>query len=259
MKYLRDIWTSRYFWTHLARAEIRARFRNSRLGILWALLQPLLLTLLMAFIFGAVFQVPMAEFAPYVFSGLLVWEFVCGAVMTGCSSFVAASPYICQRRLPLAIYPLKNVLSTCTVFIIGMMGLLLWIAVVKPHNLGLPLLNLVLVLPLYVGIAWALAISAAVINTKYRDFQYVVGLLLQALWYVSPVFLEERLFRSAKVEWLLAYNPVAHLLNLVRAPVLGGTWPTPENYLYTLGLLAAAWAAAVHLIRRQEPQLIFYL
>src|SRR5262249_40021073 len=119
-RYVRDLWACRHFWMHLARATIRARFRNSRLGILWALLQPLLLTLLMAFFFGAVFQVPMAEFAPFVFSGLLIWEFVCGAVLVGCTSFVAASPYICQRRLPLAIYPLKNVLSTCTVFSIGM-------------------------------------------------------------------------------------------------------------------------------------------
>jgi lipopolysaccharide transport system permease protein len=259
MRYLRDIWASRYFWTHLARAEIRARFRNSRLGILWALLQPLLLTLLMAFFFGAVFQVPMAEFAPFVFSGLLIWEFVCGSVLVGCTSFVAASPYICQRRLPLAIYPLKNVLSTCTVFSIGMLGLLLWISVVKPQNLGPPLLSLLLALPLYLAIAWALAIIAAVINTKFRDFQYLVGLLLQSLWYVSPVFLEEKLFRGAKVEWLLTYNPVAHLLNLVRAPVLRGTLPEPANFLYTLGLLLAVWALAAHLIRHHEPRLIFYL
>ena len=257
--YLRAIWSCRHFWWHLARAEVRGRFRRSRLGILWALLQPLLLTLLMAFVFGSVFGLPMREFAPFVFSGLLVWEYVFGAALLGCASFVNAAPYILQRRLPLAIYPLKTVLATFVIFAVGGVGLVLWVLVTDPGRLGWPLASLLLSLPLLLLLAWPLALITAFVNTRFRDFQFLAGLLLQGLWYASPVFLEPSLFRAAKLGWLLEYNPVTHVLELVRAPLLAGTLPRATDYLFACGLGVALWLAAVLSIRAHERDLVFYL
>ncbi len=257
--YLHNIWSSRYFWLHLARAELRARFRRSRLGILWAILQPLLLTLLMAFVFGSVFRLPMSEFAPWVFSGILVWGFISAAVVAGCSSLLSAGPYIRQRKLPLAIYPLKNVLAAFVVFLLGIVGLALWVLVTQSSNFGLSWISLVPSLFLLFSLAWPLAIIAGLINTKFHDFQQSVGLILQAVWYVSPVFLRPEIFRRAGMYYLIEYNPVAHLLNLVRAPMLYGVFPEPVDYAYTLGTIVFFGLVAAWKIRREERNIIFYL
>jgi lipopolysaccharide transport system permease protein len=259
MRYLMDIWSCRYFWLHLSRAELRARFRRSVLGILWALLQPLLMTLLLSFIFGSVFQIPMGDFAPFVFSGILVWEFICNCVNLGCASFIAAGPYICQRKLPLAIYPLKSVLTACVLFLVGMIGLFLWILLTKPGNLGWPLLSFLVSFPLLFLVGAPLAVVVAFINVKFRDFQFLVVLLLQALYFVSPVFLEPKMFRNAHIAYLLEYNPVYHILNLVRAPLLSGTFPGGIDYLFTLGTIGVILLVAGAKIAKEEASLIFYL
>jgi lipopolysaccharide transport system permease protein len=76
MNYLQKIWSARYFWLHLARAELKYKFRRSKLGLLWTMINPLILSLIMAFIFSNLLKVSIRDFIPYVFSGLLVWEFL---------------------------------------------------------------------------------------------------------------------------------------------------------------------------------------
>ncbi len=259
MSYVREILACRHFWLYLARAEVRARFRHSRLGAAWALLQPLSLTLLMSFVFGAIFGLPIREFAPFVFSGILVWEYVFGAAQVGCLSLIHAAPYICQRRLPLAIYPLKTVLASTAVFLIGTGGLVGWVVVTRPGTVGWQSLSVFTALPLLFLIAWALAVLAAFINTKLRDFQQLVGLLLQALWYASPVFIEPRLFQNAGLGLLLECNPVTHVLNLVRAPLLAGVPPRVSDYLFAAALAALLWWLAARRIRRDEARMVFYV
>ena len=227
--------------------------------MLWALLQPLLLTLLMAFVFGAVFKFPISRFAPWVFSGILVWGFISAAMAAGCTSLLASAAYIRQRKLPLAIYPLKSVLAGFVTFMLGIAGLVLWVIVTQPGNLGLCWVSLIVSLPLLLALAWPLAIISALINTKFHDFQQVIGLILQAIWYVSPVFLTPEIFRKAGMYYLVEYNPVAHLLNLVRAPMLYGKFPEPIDYVYSVGTILFFALIAAWKIRRQERNIIFYL
>jgi lipopolysaccharide transport system permease protein len=258
-KYLSDIWATRHFWTHLARAELRARFRRSRLGLLWALLQPLLLTMLMAFVFGTIHKSPIAKLAPWVFSGILVWGFICASMTAGCTSLLASAAYIRQRRLPLAIYPLKSVLAGFVTFLLGIGGLVLWVLATKPGNLGLSWVTLLISFPLLFALAWPLAIIAALINTKFQDFQQAIGLILQAVWYLSPIFLRPEIFRNNHLGYLVDYNPVAHLMNLVRAPMLYGKFPEPIDYVYSVGTMLFFALIAAWKIRRQERNIIFYL
>ena len=72
--YIKGIWESRYFWTHLAFADLMARWRYSFFGILWSIIQPLGMTLLLSFVFSRVFNIDINRYAPYIFSGIIIWE-----------------------------------------------------------------------------------------------------------------------------------------------------------------------------------------
>ena len=74
--YINDLFDARYFWGHLALADLRSKYRRSHIGILWAMLQPLAFTLLLSFVMGRIFKTPVLDYIPYVFSGLIIWEFI---------------------------------------------------------------------------------------------------------------------------------------------------------------------------------------
>ncbi|CAN5240029.1 ABC transporter permease [soil metagenome] len=259
LQYLKQIWNARYFWMHLAFSDLRAKFRRSTLGLAWSVLNPLLMTLLLTFILGKVFNTPISDYAPYIFSGLITWEFITSSIIMGCTSFINAEGYIRQFRHPLVIYPLRHVLVALINFSLGFIGFMLWVAIWKPNNYGLATLSLFLTFPLLIIIAWPLAIITAFINTKFRDFAQLIIIVLQAIWYASPIFFEPQLFKNAGIGFLVEYNPIFHILNLIRAPMLYGQFPSLANVNFTLATAAVLWILAFAIIYHKERKLIFYL
>ena len=258
-EYVNNIWAARYFWSHLALSDLRSLFRRSSIGMLWAVLNPLFHTLLLSLIMGQLFQQEIGDFAPFVFSGTIVWEYLTTSANAGCRTFINAEGYIKQFRQPLAIYPLRNVVANIIVFILALSGLILWVILWKPSNFGWSWLSLVLVIPIYIFFAWPIAIVFGFINVRMRDFVHLVGLLIQALWFASPVFIRPEFFMKAGMWFLVTINPVYHLLNLLRAPLLTGSFPCLINYFAVLVTAAAFWLFAVFLIIKQEKNLVFYL
>jgi lipopolysaccharide transport system permease protein len=256
--YLKDIWAARYFFTYLASAELKYKFRRSKLGLLWTMINPLVLTVMMSFIFGNLLKMDMRDYSPYIFSGLIVWEFMAGSVIGGCNSLLASEPYIKQYRHPFAIYPLKTTLINASTFLIALGGLSLWILVTKPMNLLFGLVSLPISLVCLVILGWPIATLTAFTNLKYRDFAQIAALGMQLLWYMSPVFFKPEMFRSAHLEFIFDYNPVTHILNLVRAPMLYGKFPTLVDYAFVLGTAAVFYILAALRIRSSEKGLIYY-
>lgn len=256
--YLRGIWEARYFWLHLARAELKYKFRRSRLGLLWTVINPLMLMLMITLIFGNLFDIPMREFAPYVFSGLIVWEFVLGSAIAGCNSLLVSEAYIKQFRHPMVIYPLKTTLVQISTFMIAIQALFLWLLVTDPTNLLISVLTLPITTACLFLLGWPIAVITSSINLKYRDFSQVLGLVMQLLWYMSPVFFMPEMFRAKQLAALLEYNPITHILNLVRAPLLNGTLPSAVDFGYVFGLILLLYILAVWRIYRVEKTLIYY-
>lgn len=256
--YLEGIWTTRYFWLHLAKAELKYKFRRSRLGLLWTMINPLMLMLMITIIFGNLFGIPMKDFAPYVFSGLIVWDFMLGNALGGCNSLLVSEAYIKQFRHPLVIYPLKTTLVQVSTFLIAIQALYLWLLVTAPANLLLGIVTLPLTALCLFLLGWPIAILTSSINLKYRDFSQVLALTMQLLWYMSPVFFKSDMFESNQLAALLEYNPITHILNLVRAPLLNGSFPSAVDFAYVFGLIVLLYLLAIWRMSRVEKTLIYY-
>ncbi len=257
-EYVRGIFRSRYFWWNLTLADLRFKYRRSYFGMLWSVLQPLAMTLLLSFIMGRFFNMPMHYLAPYIFAGMITWEFLLGAVMTGCNSLVNSESYIRLFTHPMAIYSLRNVLAVYINFLCAMIGVLGWALLAMPENFGfcyLALVPAVLILFLW---GWCGATVCAFGGIRFQDLSQFLVILMQMLWYVSPVFFPLELFRSAKLAWLLKYNPVYHLLELLRRPLLHGEFPAAEHWVWSLGMAAALLLAAAFSIRIFEKKSIYY-
>lgn len=257
--YFTRVWQARYFWIHLSLADLRSRWRRSFFGILWTIIQPLGMTLLLSIVFGKIFNTDIVEYAPYILSGMVVWEFVTASALGGSLSFVQADAYIKQCNHPLAIYSLRTVLTNLIVLGLASVSLIIWVLVVMPQNFGWAWLAALTIIPLLALIAWPLATLLAYIATRFRDLPHALGLVLQAMWFVSPIYFEAKTFRGGSLHALVDYNPIYHLLEIVRAPLLHGTWPTLENYVYCLGLIVCLSLLAGLVGRTAEKKVIFYL
>ena len=232
--YIKDIWKSRYFWSHLVASDLRSRWRRSFFGILWTIIQPLGMTLLLAIVLSKMLNSDIYTYATYILSGIVVWECVTACVTGGSLSFVQADAYIKQCKHPLAIYTLRTVLTSLVVLGLASVALYGWSAIVLPENFGWHWIATLTIFPIICTILWPLSTLLAYIGVRFRDVPHVTGLAMQALWFVSPVYFEEKMFRQGGLDFLVDYNPIYHLLQLVRAPLLEGRWPNIENCAYAL-------------------------
>ncbi|CAM2939166.1 ABC transporter permease [Paenibacillus sediminis] len=259
-EYIKKIYQTRYFWSYLVRAELKNKFRRSKLGIFWTFLNPLLLTALMSTVFGVVFKMSFSDYAPYVLSGLIVWELISSSFIGGGHSIMSGEQYIRQFNHPVLIYTLKTALVFTITFIIAMASLALWVVFIEPQNIILGIVTLPLTTLLYFLLSWAITTIAGFVNAKYRDYPQVMALVIQAVWYVSPVFFKREMFISSPTLATAFYlNPITHILNLVRNPFLNGIMPSFSDYFFTIiTIVIFAFIAGV-LNKRNQHKVIFYL
>jgi lipopolysaccharide transport system permease protein len=248
--YFLRIAKARYFWLHLVR---------SFLGIAWATLHPLCLTLLLGFVMGRVFHSPLAEYAPFILSGLILWEFIITSAVTGCHAFLNAEGYIRQFVHPLAIYSLRTTLACIINFCFAFIGLFAWIMLSKPNACNASWLSLPLAFSFLFIIGWSLATITALITVRFRDFSQMIVLLLQAVWYISPIFILPSVFEQVGIPWIVRYNPVYHLFCLFRAPLLQGNMPSLTSYAYVAVTMLLLVCSAMLFLKNAEKRVIFYL
>jgi ABC-type polysaccharide/polyol phosphate export permease len=257
--YLADIWRFRYFWLSLVKMDLRVRYRRSLLGMGWSLLQPVAMTIILCAVFHTIFQATISEYAPFLLAGFATWGYITTVTTTGCQCFFNGESYIRQCPAPLAIYPLRMALGGTVHFLIAMVVVLglSWYF----HgfgNLG-SLYSLVPTLVLLFFFVWAVAVLAGTANVHFQDTQHLTDVGFQMLFYATPVLYEADRLRVSGLGWLVDYNPVVPILQLIREPILECRVPSPTTFLaagttvfITVGL--AAWTLA-----RQQKRLIFYL
>ncbi|MFY9288068.1 MAG: ABC transporter permease [Alphaproteobacteria bacterium] len=258
IKYFRQILYYRHFWVHLALSDLRARFRRSYLGMLWITLQPLTLTIIMSTVFVFVFHQTFEDYSIYLFSGLVTWNFITGSFLIGSTSLITAEGYIKQVRLPIAIYPLKAVIYCCIVFALEFCGFALYTLVVKPSIISFHWLYLLPFSVLLILFCAPITIISSIINIKFRDFQQLIGLVLQMLLYVSPVMIVRSVFEHPGLKEWTMINPFAAIMDALRLPLLEGVAPDLSTYAILLLWSAALWVFAIYYLHRNERRIVFY-
>lgn len=259
-EYWKKIYKTRYFWSHLARNDLRARFRRSKLGLLWTVIQPLMMTLILSFVFSTVFGENLGEYALYILSGIVVWDMLQASVVGGGNCMFASEQYIRQFNHPVSIYSLRYTLLTLITFLMELAALAIWVVGSRPLNILIGLVSLIVVLPLYFILVWGLSTIAGYSGVKYRDYPQIMGLLMQMVYYVSPVFFKQEMFLSNPIlKVLFEINPITHLLALVREPFVYGRFLKLSDVLFVLGtdFLIMVWAIYVN--HKNQRKVIFYL
>ena len=258
--YFQRIWELRYFWFSLVRNDLNNRYKRSFLGIGWSLLKPLSMTAVYCVVFAKLLNVPVAEYAPFVLLGMTTWQFFTECLLQGAFSFSLGSAYIRQQQVPLAIFPLRTAIGSgfhsLVALAVGLAVTLFFTGSLQPLGL-LYLIPAMLVLFVF---GWSLAIVSGVMYTHFPDTRHLLEVVLQILFYMTPIVLRPASIpERSRLTLLLEWNPMASVLSLVRTPILEGTAPPLHHVQISLIVVAVVTVVAIMLLRKLERNLIFWI
>ena len=252
--YWTDLWRYRELFLILAWRDIAVRYKQTIIGVVWAILRPFLIMLVFTVIFGRVAKLPSDGNAPYalmVFAAMLPWSLFSMSLGEASNSLIGNAALIGKVYFPRMIIPTAVVVTAFVDFLIsfvillGMMGYYLF-----APSWSMLLLPLFTLLALFASLGPGLWITA--LNVKYRDFRYVIPFVVQFGLYVSPVGFSSNVVPA---QWRLLYslNPMVGVIDGFRWCILGGEspiyWP---GFVISLAIIAFFLWLGVSQFRKME-------
>ena len=238
---LAELWRYRELLYFFVWRDIKVRYKQTVLGALWAIIQPIATTLLFTIFFGrlgGLSQQVSGSYSLFVYTGLTLWTFYANAVSLAANSLVGSSHLISKVYFPRLLIPFSAILSGLVDFVIAFAFLLVLMAAYRvppsPHIFLFP----VFVLGTIVVSAAAGTLFSALI-VSYRDFRYVITFVIQLWLFATPVLYVIDII-PARWRLLYAVNPMVGMIIGFRNSILGG--PLPGD------LIAAAFAGAAVLL-----------
>jgi lipopolysaccharide transport system permease protein len=259
VSYLSAIWRCRYFWFSLVRMDLRTRYRGSVLGLGWSLLHPIAMTIILCTVFGQLFGAEVSTFAPFLMAGLTFWAFISAVTVQGCHSFFAGEAYIRQYPAPMAIYPLRTALASSFHYFIALLMVVVLGGVLHGYDGVGPVLSLLPTFLMLMVVGWSLATLLGLANVRFRDTNHLCEIILQILFYATPIIYYPELLEKKNVGWVIDCNPIVPYLRLLRDPLVYGHTPSFTTYLAAACVTAALATFASFAMRSQERKLIFHL
>lgn len=236
-------------------SDLRARYRRSVLGPLWLTLGTSIGALALSFIWSELMHKDVVEFIPTLTAGLILWQFISGVLGESPGLFIRQALLIRNLSLPLAIYPIQLLLRHLLNLVhYAPVYLLIALCVSLPVN-AYTLLVIPGLLLVTLNLLW-LALLIGLLGARFRDLEYLLTMAMPLLMLLSPVFYRpDFLHISETYIWL---NPVSHLIELIRNPLLGQ--PIPLFVLYTnLGMLLIGSITTLWLFQRMRHRIAFWV
>jgi lipopolysaccharide transport system permease protein len=221
-------------WTLLGWLEIRQRYARSKLGPFWLTISMGVLVGTMGVIYGTLLGRPLGDYLPMVADGLVFWTLFSGVVLEGCNSYIASANYIRQVNTPRLIYVLQAAWRNTVIFAHNFLIVISVMVLFGVHSWAALLLFIPGFALFLLNALWIAAFSG-VIAARFRDFPQIVAALLQVAFYVTPILFSGDML-AGKHHWIVVYNPLAYLIELVRAPLLGHV---PDALTWVVGSVMA--------------------
>lgn len=221
---LSDLWKYRELLYFLTLRDIKVRYKQTLIGVLWAVLQPALTTIIFTVIFSQVarFDAPGVPYPVFVLSGLLIWLFTFNSVTFASNSLVGNSNLVTKVFFPRLIVPTAATLAGLVDLV---PGFLMLVSLMLYYSA--PVSPLIILAPLFIALAVLLTLSLgcllSALNVRFRDVKFALPFALQVWMFASPVFYPLEIV-SEKARPFFAINPLTGILHGFRVSMFGGTF-----------------------------------
>jgi len=247
------IWHHRELLYFLAKRDIKVRYKQTILGGLWAVIQPLFSMIVFSFFFGKLAKIP-SDGIPYpvfVYAGLVPWTYFANALSASGNSLVGNANLITKVYFPRLIVPAAASIAGLLDFFIALSllaVLMAWYHIMPGFQL--------LLFPVLVGLVFLCAVGVGLwlsaLNVQYRDIRYAIPFLIQLWLFLSPVIYPSSIMKHHR--WLMALNPMAGVLEACRASLLGRTPVDWEMLSISAAMICLLFVSGLYYFRRMEKQ-----
>ena len=222
-------------WGRLGWNDILQRYRRSLLGPLWLTASMGIMVLALGVVYARILKMALDDFMPFLCVGLLIWSIISSVLTEAGTLFTGAESYIKQIRLPYSVYVCRFMWSKTIIFAhnsVIYLGIVIYFKLQPGGAVLWAMPGFVLILlngaltGLYVGM----------VSARFRDVPQLIASIVQIIFFMTPIMWKPELLGSRSV--LMTFNPFYHLVEIVRAPLLGQV-PSAENYI-ALGLISMA-------------------
>jgi len=249
-----ELWRYRGLLGVFVWRDLKVRYKQTVIGVAWALFQPLFTALVYTFVFGRFAKFP-SENLPYpifAYAGVLAWQYFSSSFNQATSSVVGNVPLVTKVYFPRLLLPIGGVLVPLvdlTLSLTVLAGMMVWFGVVPSA--------LILLSPLFIALALVTALGAGLalsaMTVRYRDVPYAIPLFMQVLPFLSGVMYSLTALPE-KWQWVLAFNPLTAVVTGWRWTVLGGFSPNPGQLAISVAMAFAMLAVGLAYFRRSEPR-----
>jgi len=247
-------------WIRLGARDVRLRFQRTSIGIAWIFFQLFITIFAVGIVYGKLLGQDLGTFLPSLTIGLVVWNHLTSSIVIGGNAFIASEGYIKQIGLPIYVYIFRFFISLSITFLISFLAFIA-IALVYRVKFGIGVLWAAPGLFILELISLLLTSIFAYLNTRFRDAAQLTSIGMQVLFYVTPVLWPADLLRdrAQSLAWIVDFNPMYHVMEVVREPLLHSVPASFDNYLFVALFLIFLLIGAGFVTKRYHRLIVFYL
>ncbi|WFP75511.1 ABC transporter permease [Mesorhizobium sp. WSM4906] len=245
-------------WFFIGTQDIRRRYRRSFIGPLWILLNLGVYVGAIGFVYGVMFGQDLKAFLPYLMLGFVTWGLVSASVVDACMIFPGSEGYIKQFSYPKQIYILRALVSNSMNFAMGLIAVAfvqIFLGTFEPTGWIMAIPGLIL---LYMALLGHTAIFAY-LGTAFRDLPHALAGVLQVVFYLTPIVVPASVLKNHGLEFVYLVNPIYHLIDVVRDPILTANWAPLSTYGLVVGYILAVHCIAWYAASRLDKKVVFLL
>jgi lipopolysaccharide transport system permease protein len=254
-------WSPSDRWLHrrdllreLIGRDMRLRYRGSLFGMAWTLLNPITELLVLLFVFGTVLPLGIPNYAAFLFTGLLVYTWFQSSLSYATAAIVNNRDLIRRPDVPLSVLPIVSVASTLLHFVMSLPVLFVLLV-----TSGVHLTIAALALPVLMGVQFvlilALAYPLSAIHVWFRDTQYFLGLALQLLFFMTPVFYEPKTIPE-RFQYLYRLNPMVGIVDGYRDVLIRGVFPPLDSWVILAVVSTALLFLGLNMFKRASHRFV---
>lgn len=243
-------------WWRVGLEQTVTRYRRTLLGPFWLASSTLATGISLAVVFGSIFGGNIRETFPFILGGVVVWTIVGGMLAEGANTFVSGSGLMQVQKLPVTFHAFLQVDRMFINFLHQIVAF--WVVLGCLGLFFIPHWQVLLALPLILATALALSIPIGMLCVRYRDLNFMVTFISQALMMLTPVFWRRAQIMSPKMHWLVDLNPFAHLLEILRQPLLGHPAPA-SDWIASLVFFGFSVVFAIISLALYRRRIVFWL
>lgn len=255
--YLKNLFKYKDLFVELVKKDIKLKYRNSALGVLWSMLNPLLMMVVLSIVFMEFFKHNIPNFPVYVLTGRLIYQYFSEATNFAMDSINVNSQLIRKVYVPKYFFPLSRVVSSLVTTLFTLVPLALTMIIT---GLPLRLINLLIVFPLFylLVIVSGVGLLLSAITVFFKDMKHMYSIFLLVLMYMTPIFYPASIIPD-KYLTLIKLNPIFPVVEMFRDILMYNTIPDMSAHLYLIVNMVIYGGIGLFVFYKTQDRFVYHL